>query len=395
MTGSAGRQASGGALVLGGDYWGLAIVRSLGRRGVPVWVLGDSASLASFSRYARRTLPWPMGSEERQRDYLLELARRWGLVGWTILPLGDETAALLAREHAALSERFLLPASGWETLRWACDKRLTYRLAAELGIDHPWTVVPGSREELVAGSHPFPLILKPGIKEETNAFTAGKVWQAPDRRTLLNRYDEACGLVPSDSILVQELIPGGANAQFSFAALCLDGVPLVWAEAVRRRQYPPGFGVSTFVETIEQPAIRAPARRLLAAMRYTGLVDMEFKWDQRDSRYKLLDVNARPWGWLALGSQAGVDFPWLLWQMLHGRTVRPRAVTAGMRWIHAVPDLQAALLMIRRGELTAGAYVRSLGGNTAHAVLALDDPMPALLELPLLWARRRRSRRSP
>src|SRR5438046_1351736 len=49
-----------GALVMGGDYRGLALVRSLGRRGIPVCVIrqGDQR-LAAISRYATRTLFYP------------------------------------------------------------------------------------------------------------------------------------------------------------------------------------------------------------------------------------------------------------------------------------------------------------------------------------------------
>lgn len=40
-----------GVIVVGGDYQGLGIVRSLGRRGVPVCVIDDQHSIARFARY--------------------------------------------------------------------------------------------------------------------------------------------------------------------------------------------------------------------------------------------------------------------------------------------------------------------------------------------------------
>ena len=40
-----------GAVVIGGDYQGLGIVRSLGRQGVPVCVVDDELSIARYSRY--------------------------------------------------------------------------------------------------------------------------------------------------------------------------------------------------------------------------------------------------------------------------------------------------------------------------------------------------------
>src|SRR5712692_7118619 len=48
-----------GALVMDADYRGLAVVRSLRRHGIPVWVLQHEDQLpATISRYSRRTLSW-------------------------------------------------------------------------------------------------------------------------------------------------------------------------------------------------------------------------------------------------------------------------------------------------------------------------------------------------
>ena len=59
---------------------------------------------------------------------------------------------------------------------------------------------------------------------------------------------------------------------------------------------------------------------------------MEFKLDPRDGRYKLLDVNARTWGYHTLGAHAGVDFPYLLYRSATGHpvpSVRARRECAG------------------------------------------------------------------
>ena len=74
---------------------------------------------------------------------------------------------------------------------------------------------------------------------------------------------------------------------------------------------------STYVETIDQPEIDGPARQLLKAIRYTGVVEVEFKRDPRDGCCKLLDINPRVWGWYTLCARAGVDFTRLLWLQAH------------------------------------------------------------------------------
>jgi D-aspartate ligase len=388
--------AVSGAIVINGDCGALGIVRSLGRHGIPVWFLkGKSRPLTASSRYTRRSLAWSPSDEIGQRDYLLALAERHGLDGWALFPDGDNVSAMIAKHHATLQGRFRLTTPPWDVLRWAYDKRLTYRLAEEIGVDCPWTRYPSSREAVAALECRFPVILKPAIKVSDNALTANKAWRIDDRRELLARFAEASTLVPPEVIMVQELVPGGGESQFSYAALCREGRPLASLVARRARQHPHDFGrASTYVETVDRPEIEEPARKLLAAMRYTGIVEVEFKHDRRDGRYKLLDINARVWTWHALGRRAGIDFPYLLWRMVHGMPVPELRGRTGVRWIHAVPDIRGAVSAFRRDSFEAGAYLRSFRGPITGAVFALDDPVPAMVEIPMLYRERRKRLRA-
>jgi D-aspartate ligase len=383
-----------GAIVIGGDYKSLGVVRSLGRHGIPVWVLTDDHLLAGYSRFCRRALPWPAATEAEQVAYLLDLANDNSLDGWTIFPASDETAALLARNRDALAERYRLSVlAPWETLQSAYDKRLTYRLAAELGVDHPRTHYPRHRGDVAAFAGQFPVILKPAIRPTLDRFTIDKGWPADDLASLLSRYDEACAVSDPAAIMIQEVIPGDGSAQLSYAALCRAGEPVAHLSARRTRQWPLDLGrASTFVETIDAPDVEALARRVLRALRFDGIVELEFKRDPRDGMLKLLDINPRAWGWHTLARGAGVDFPYLLWRMVHGETIEPVRGRAGVRWVRALTDVPTAIGAIRAGKLSIFGYLASLRPPIELAVLALDDPLPALLEIPasayLAWTRR-------
>ncbi len=378
--------ATAGAVVLGGDYRGLGVVRSLGRRGIPVCVLSDEHHLAPTSRYCQRALPFPFRAREKdQIDFLLRLADTHHLHGWTLFPTGDETAALIARHHDTLRDAYVLTTPPWHSFRWAYDKRLTYRLATRLGIDHPWTHYPRDRAAVAQLECPFPVIIKPAIKPESNALTVAKAWRADDRRELLERFDAACELLDPKLLMIQELIPGGGAEQLSFAALCDAGEPLARITARRLRQFPMDFGrASTYVETTRNLALEATATRLLTMMRYTGLVEVEFKVDPRDGRAKLLDVNPRVWGWHTLGSRAGVDFSHLQWLLAHGEPVRSLRALPDVRWVRLTTDLPTALREIAGGRMSAASYAHSLRGPLELAVFAADDPLPALAEVPQL-----------
>jgi len=165
---------------------------------------------------------------------------------------------------------------------------------------------------------------------------------------------------------------------------CRDGQPIVSLTARRTRQYPVDFGYSSsFVETLDVPEIVAPSRRLLAAIRYTGLVEIEYKFDARNGCYKLLDINPRLWTWSPLGGRAGTDFPYLLWLMMMNRDVAEQTGRNGVRWMRVSTDFPAAVHEMLRGRLSLGAYLRSFRSPVQFALMAADDTLPGLLDLPL------------
>jgi predicted ATP-grasp superfamily ATP-dependent carboligase len=90
------------------------------------------------------------------------------------------------------------------------------------------------------------------------------------------------------------------------------------------------------------------------------------------------------WGWHTLGARAGVDFAYLAWRLARGETVPASTPRPGVRWTRLSTDLPTVLQEIRRGRLSVRDYLRSLRGPREHAIFARDDPLPGLLELPLL-----------
>lgn len=377
-----------GALVTGADYRGLGVIRSLGRRAIPIWVLNHAGHLVgAVSRYADRTLRWPLEDSRKQLDFLVELASREKLKGWVLFPTDDEDVVLFARHHKLLSEHYRLTTPAWDSIRWLCDKRMLLQLAQDLALDRPWTACPSNREELASLECPFPVILKPAMRLGFNRLTAAKAWRFEDRPSLLTGYDEACKIIDPEFLIIQEVVPGWGDAQFSFAALCKDGSPLASVVARRTRQFPMDFGrFSTYVETIDEPGVVEPALRLLAATRLTGLVEVEFKRDPRSGQFLLLDVNPRVWGWHTLSKRAGVDFPYLLWRLVTGRPVAEVHGRPGERWMRMCADVPMAIHEILNRRLSLWTYLKSLCGPKESAIFAWDDPLPGFLELPLLAA---------
>jgi D-aspartate ligase len=375
-----------GALVLGGDYQGLGIIRSVGRRGVPVCVVDDERSIGRLSRYAgSQERIADMGDEERVVEDLLRIARRRGLEGWVLYPTRDETVAAIARNRDRLGEVFRVPTAPWDAVQWAWDKRNTARIAEEVGVPAPRSWQPATIADLDAIDGEPPWALKPAIKEHFFYATKAKAWRADTREELRTLLERAWAIAGQGEMIVQELIPGDGRQQYAYGALYSNGRPLATMVARRRRQHPPDFGrASTFVETIDEPEVERLSELVLRRIAYDGLVELEYKRDPRDDSFKLLDFNARTWGYHTIAQAAGVDFPYLLFRHALGLPVEPQRTRPGVRWVRLLTDLPTGFVQIRAGDFGVRDYVRTLRSAHVEAVFSREDPLPGLAELALL-----------
>ena len=382
--GLAGRDV--GAVVIGGGCQGLGIARSLGQHGIPVCLIDDELSIARASRFVRDAIRVPdLRTEQALLDALALAHGRLGLSGWVLYPTREENIAGIAANREALQREFRVPTPELASIRHAWDKRDVYGLAERLSIPVPRTWFPRSEEDLAAIEVDDPVVLKPAIKEHFFYATHAKAWRADTAAELLAVFRRATEIMPASEVIVQEMIPGGGEHQYAYCAFFRQGRPVASMTVRRRRQHPSDFGVaSTFVETISLPELAEPSCRFLAAIDYYGLVELEYKRDPRDGVCKLLDVNARTWGYHSVGGPAGVDFPYLLVRDQIGAPAEEAHARAGVRWIRLSTDVPNALRDIRAGRLRPGEYLRSLRGVRTEAVFSVKDPLPGLFEIALL-----------
>ena len=274
--------------------------------------------------------------------------------------------------------------SDWAELNTLCDKQLLAQRAADAGIAVPRNFRIRSESEAGTANMTFPVVLKPAMRVAWNAFTQAKAWRADSREQFVKLYRDAAALVGADNVVVQELIEGGGEAQFSYAALWHNGAPVMEMTARRTRQYPIEFSyTSTFVEACPNEAVRDASRKLLASGHFEGLVEIEYKFDASEGIYKILDVNPRPWSWIALCDAAGLNLAQAMQDIACGRTVRPVAPRTNVAWVHATRDLAAALQLIARDRLDIDVYLGSFRRRLVFSTFAIDDPMPAIVDIPI------------
>jgi D-aspartate ligase len=375
-----------GAVVIGGEHPGLGIARSLGRRGIPICIIDDQHSVSQFSRYATQVVRVKdLRNEQNTVDNVMEIGQRYGLKGWVLFPTRDETVAAFSRHRDRLAEFFRVTTPAWETVQWAWDKKNTYDRAAELGIPVPQTYNVMTEEGLAALYNRLPLAIKPAVKENFFYATGDKAWRAETPEQLNNLFRKAKQQIRPEEILIQEIIPGSGLQQYSYCAFFRDGIAQATLVARRLRQHPREFGrAATYVETIEHPEVEELSERFLKAINYYGLVEVEFKQDPRDGQLKMLDVNARTWGFHSLGVPAGIDFPYLLYADQVGKSVESSKAKAGVGWLRAVTDVPTVASDLWARELSLRSYLTSLRNTRTESVFCLRDPLPTVAEVLML-----------
>lgn len=336
----------------------LAMIRSLGRSGVRVRAVERRAArgvLGFASRFAGETIALAGGD-----DPVAELNDTFQS-GDVLLPAGLATTLALSERRAELRARTLLPEP--RSLAVACDKRQTLRAASAAGVPVP-----------AEGGRRFPVVVK---------YRCGELLGLPaaERYAICRNAGErdaalAAMAARQSEPLVQQYLPGpGYGVACLFAA---DGT-LIAAFCHRRlREYPATGGPSCLAESWVDPELTELGVRLLRALDWRGLGMVEFRADA-GGRPRLLEINPRPWGTIALAIAAGVDFPCLWYRAAAGLPVAPvGGYRAGVRLRYLLKDLLSA-------RAAGIGIARFLADAFAHpavdAVFDPEDPLPGLAYL--------------
>jgi len=381
------------AIVFDGDTRAaLAVVRSLGRRGVRVRVASHRVpSLAGASRHAggQLQLPDPMTEPQAFAAALPGLARAEPGAVW--IPVTDATLALVDAVRTELPG-VRLPIPDSPTLDTSWDKGRLLDIARGAGFQVPRTWTPAD-ERAVARLAPeleYPVVLKPRRSrlQVAGRIETGTVRYVHSAAELVPAWVASDARIPMP--LIQERIAGFGMGLFLLAA---QGRILASFAHRRRREKPPAGGVSVLSESIALPGeLVDPAARLLSALEWTGVCMLEFKVGDRDRVPRLMELNPRFWGSLALPLYAGVDFPWLLYQLASGSAPAPPvAYRIGVKSRWELGDLDHLLIRLRgrterdlgpAAPSRLGALLRFLNPLAGRPeVLWLSDPAPFVHEL--------------
>ena len=301
------------AFVFRDNLAALATTRELGRAGIEVYVFDSTPGPAAESRYSRFVQAPNYYEDPAGWARFLRAQAARHVDAPVIFPTEDAALLVADRFHAELSPVLRYPYAAPGPAVAALDKRSLYASAEEIGAAVPRCIAldDASTPRMMDGESEW--IAKPACRywfdtsgRSIHTFlrlTGGSKAIEGDARAAARRIADA-----GFPAILQERVPGPFENLFSVGLVVgRDGALLGSFCSRKHGEYPEPFGDGLIVETVEcDEDLVEQAVELLRKLGYWGICDIEFKLDERDGHYKLLDANPRVWLWMGLGALKGV-----------------------------------------------------------------------------------------
>jgi D-aspartate ligase len=271
----------------------LAVARTLGRLGVPVYgVVEDAYVPLASSRYLKRAFVWdPCPRNPASFVQAMTSVGEAIAQPTVVISMDDLSAVFVAQNAGKLRPWFIVPRVAADIPRKLANKACLVNICCKMGIPFPRSIVPHCVDEIKSFVEKtgFPVVAK-----------AVDQWlPLPDThstRMLRTEEDLCCFLEGYEfgngpRLMIQEHIPGddwichGYYNSKKMLAVTFTGKKL--------RGYPPEAGSTALGISVENELLRHESERLLKSVGYSGIVDMDWRRDERDGSYKLLDCNPR------------------------------------------------------------------------------------------------------
>ena len=374
-------------VVLAGGVTALGVLRAFGRAGIPVFVHPDTDEAIRYSRWYR---PLPNGaaggaaiSERPSLAPLTEALARSGLQRGFLCACTDDWNRSVAQYAEAATPRFLSVVPTRAALERLQDKGRLATLMQELDVPMPVTrlIRDGSDLADLPQSKETFYFLKPTDSQRFLTHFGTKGMRVRTAEEARRRLAEIVGA--GMSVVLQEYIPGPFTEHY-FVDGYMDRRGRIRALFARRRLriYPPDFGNSTAMVSVALDGVAQAVdsvQRVLQAVDYRGIFSAEFKHDARDGRFKLLEINTRPWWFIDFAVRCGVDLCRMAYDDAQGREVAPvMRYKIGATCIYPYYDFLAAQPLIRSGQLSRWRWLEELL-QALQPVGCWDDPLPALV----------------
>ena len=339
------------ALVIGGGITGYSVIQDLYGRGLRDIVLFDYYDKpAAFSN--KLSAPYTRIGQKAP-DLLRsiqELHRHYERI--VVFPTADGQVDNIFAIYGDIEPYCFLPLNRDDYLQ-CCNKYGQYAYCQRANVPYPESVLIESISDLEQLRElAYPIIIKPTIRWDHKGTSVFRnlVFRTDDE-VKANRPAIESFLEMGYSFLASEVIPGEAatNLYSYYAYRSPNGGILNEWVSRKLSKYPNDFGVFSTVSNEAPAVVREQGRALIEKMDWVGIATAEFKYDSRDGRYKLMEVNLRNPMSGGLGRCTGVDLAAAQYLDAMGEAVPKQVQMTDKRIHYAYLRQEISNLLRRRG----------------------------------------------
>jgi len=365
---------SGAAVVLGGELNGLGVCRSLGRAGIPTYMV-DRKRLnpAMWSRYAHPVLVHSLQGPELI-DAMLGLQAKLGQQ--LFVAITDEMSVLtISAEREKLHDAFLLRLPDRNTVTMLHNKAQFQEFAIAHSLPMPETVIVRERGDLAGVARlRAPIIIKPADKRHFHTGDTPRLVVAQNTQDALSACDRM--LEKSGEIVASEWIDGpDDNIYFSLFYRGRGGAIVSMFTGRKLASTPPKFGSTAFCTVADEAraAIEPITMAFADMVDYGGFGSVEYKWDEANRRFIIIEPTVGRTDWQEeIATLSGVNIPLDAYRHEFGLPPLPRSANGGkIVWQSSCIER----LRLGSGKLPPDSIV-------VDGYWRADDPMPAIVHYP-------------
>lgn len=368
------------AVVLSAHTSGLAVIRALGLKNIPIIVVSyEEFDMGRVSKYVKEVFETgnPADDEAGILSVLRRIHDKYSKA--VLIPCDDATLLFLSKHKEFLSKWFIVSATDLEVTSRFVDKKYTYELCHKIGVPAPVNIVIENLKDAKYYSDKvtYPCLVKPSQGHRYYEFFGRKMRTANNKNEILKYFNEAHEL--GLQVMFQELIPGESSG-INYNSIFINNEPVAEFISEKLRYSPDNFGVPCAAKTIELiPEVLESGRKILKAMNFEGFSCTEFKLDLRDNKYKLMEVNGRHNRSALLAVKAGLNFPYLLYQYeVFGILPESSDYKKNVYWIDESRDAASTLIKTLKLKYPAGAFLKPYLSEHVFAVSDKSDMQPIL-----------------
>ena len=220
----------------------------------------------------------------------------------------DNYVRLIVENKKELEKNYLFNYPSLKIVNNLLIKENFYEFAKKYDIDIPktyiYTCLKDTIKESSVKSFRYPLILKPsdGIKYHDHEFEGqAKVYKIKDFKELQKVIKDIEQSGYDDDLIIQEFIPGDDSMLFDSIFYCSTDkkVQLMsFAQIGLQEHTPTGIGnctvlVNGFNEFNNTDDIKNKLIKFLEDIGYQGAAEFDLKYDKRDKKFKVFEINPR------------------------------------------------------------------------------------------------------